>query len=127
MEILVKETMVSTKALRHEGLFLLSIYLSIFAHVPVFFHSFSMLIPTRRSINQDTTQINVINQRQSAKESILLFLGSSWNDLSMSIPRGSLVHVVAKLIAGTERTSTEYSKSEKDRQRILIFIFLFVC
>ena len=50
MEILVKETMVSTKALRHEGLFLLSIYLSIFVHVPVFFHSFSMLIPTRRSI-----------------------------------------------------------------------------
>ena len=30
----------------------LSIYLSIFAHVPVFFHSFSMLTLTRRSINQ---------------------------------------------------------------------------
>ena len=56
----------------------LSIYLSI-NHVPVFIHSFSMLIPTRRSINLSRIYLSVFLHSFSMFESLYTFACNNWN------------------------------------------------
>ena len=61
------------KHVHSEHVFIWSNIFSIFAHVPVFFHSFSMLIPTRRSIYLSIYRPDAQSINQSINQSIYLY------------------------------------------------------
>ena len=96
----------------------------IFAHVPVFFHSFSMLIPTRRSINQSNTILSFSEIRRKPKhlhrnKFALAYFGKYCNETPMKHRRTRS----AGASAYQRNDANEQNESFTSREDLLARVF----